>query len=94
MGCAVPLCPFCNEVNKRYVYLQPPMARPRVLLLENLSILSAVCLLRDIRSRLFGPVYEYLDLIIGANEGKYSDTMTLKNLLTPWSTLGRKRHIR
>lgn len=46
------------------------MARARVLVLENLSVLSAACLLRDIRARLFGPIHEYIDLVVAANKGR------------------------
>ncbi|KAI1288773.1 hypothetical protein F5Y03DRAFT_79406 [Xylaria venustula] len=72
VGCtyAVRQCPFCKSPNSRQLHVQPALARARVLVLENLSVLSAVCLIRDIRSRLFGPIYEYLDLVVGVNEGQ------------------------
>ncbi|KAI0836088.1 hypothetical protein F5Y06DRAFT_109197 [Hypoxylon sp. FL0890] len=66
----LPLCPFCKHPNKRLLYLQPPAAKARVLVLENRSVLSAVSLLRDVRACLFGPIHEYLDLIIGCNDGR------------------------
>ncbi|KAI0550157.1 hypothetical protein F4679DRAFT_221953 [Xylaria curta] len=63
-------CPFCKASNGRQLYVQPAMARARVLVLRNLSVLSAVCLIRDIRTRLFGPIHEYIDLVVGVNEGR------------------------
>lgn len=65
----VPRCPFCQTANERHVYIQPPMAPPTVLVLHSWSILSAVCFLRDVRARLFGPIHEYLDMVVGANKG-------------------------
>ncbi|RYC63895.1 hypothetical protein CHU98_g2320 [Xylaria longipes] len=54
----------------RQLYVQPAMARARVLVLRNLLVLSAVCLLRDIRTRLFGPIHKYVDLVVGVNKGQ------------------------
>ncbi|KAI1357115.1 hypothetical protein F5Y08DRAFT_347324 [Xylaria arbuscula] len=48
-------CPFSKAPKSRQLYTQPPMARARVLVLENPSVLSAVCFLQDIRTRLFRP---------------------------------------
>ena len=69
MSYKIAQCPFCRVANGRPVHVQPPVARPRVLVLRSLSILSAVCFLRDLRARLFGPTHEYLDMVVGVNKG-------------------------
>ncbi|KAJ2970336.1 hypothetical protein NUW58_g9728 [Xylaria curta] len=94
LSCLHRICSSCLVAyhNGRVLYVHPAMARARVLVLENLSVLSTVCLLRDIRTRLFGPIHEYIDLVVGVNEGRlvthdvFVRGLTIKESLEKYSS--------
>ncbi|KXJ85185.1 hypothetical protein Micbo1qcDRAFT_181019 [Microdochium bolleyi] len=61
------LCTSCCHVtNTRQLTLQPKGGRVRVLAMEHQSVLSTVCLLRELRARLHGPLHDYIDIVAGA----------------------------
>ncbi|KAF6784458.1 hypothetical protein CSOJ01_15748 [Colletotrichum sojae] len=62
--CLIDKCPACARESKSCARLKPPTAEARVLILSAVSPKAADALLEGIRSRLFGPLQDYFDLVV------------------------------
>ena len=65
------ICFLCGMENTNAVILKPPDARVRVLLLSG-GPDAVVKFLFEVRSCLFGPMSEYLDLVVASQSSKHS----------------------
>jgi len=72
-------CPLCGIINEVHFHLKPPAAGVRILRLggEIHDTREIAALLNTLRSKLFGPVYHYFDIVFCSGVGIFFAVMML-----------------